>query len=279
MTEMGDLMVSFIDQVRPVTLPSSIVGLPNGELPNDVLQDVFAADGTKVGRLCAPAARAYQAMVATAAADRVDLRPTSIVDTFRPLTVQTRIFEERYAANGLGGGCKVCEGFGLRCKKSAALASAACPGTSNHGRGIAVDIADVGLGGRLAWLEANAGRFGFAWELVPEEPWHIRYTTGDNLPAAVFAHEAGIEEEDDVKATYVQHTGHAEVFVAGLGITPRHVVLFADAEFVADLTGVRIVSAPDGAGAIEVQDSAGTKRRVQVVDDKGARLFGLPTAG
>jgi hypothetical protein len=137
----------------------------------------------------------------------------------------------------------------------------------------------VGLGGRLAWLEANAGRFGFAGDLVPEEAWHIRYTTGDNLPAAVFAHEAGIEEEDDVKATYVQHTGHAEVFVAGLGITPRHVVLFADAEFVADLTGVRIVSAPDGAGAIEVQDSAGTKRRVQVVDDKGARLFGLPTAG
>jgi hypothetical protein len=92
MTEMGDLMVSFINQVRPVTLPSSIVGLPNGELPNNVLQDVFAADGTKVGRLCAPAAPAYQAMVATAAADGVDLRPTSIVDTFRPLTVQTRIF-------------------------------------------------------------------------------------------------------------------------------------------------------------------------------------------
>jgi Rv2525c-like, glycoside hydrolase-like domain len=86
-------------------------------------------------------------------------------------------------------------------------------------------------------------------------------------------------EEDDVKATYVQHGGHTEVFIAGLGITPRHVLLFADAEFVADLTGVTIVQVPAGRAAIDVQDEAGTRRRVQVVDDKGARLYGLPTAG
>ena len=29
--------------------------------------------------------------------------------------------------------------------------------------------------------------FGFSWEVVPEEPWHIRYTAGDNVPPAVQA--------------------------------------------------------------------------------------------
>jgi hypothetical protein len=270
-------MVSFKDQVfQTLIVPSSIRGRPNGELPDTVLNDVFAADGTKVGRLCAPAARAYQAMVATANVDGVDLRPSRASNTFRPLAVQTSIFENRYAANGTGGDCKNCEGFGFRCKKSKDLEIAACPGTSNHGNGLAVDIADVEHGDRLAWLEANAKTFGFAWELV-SEAWHICYTTGDDLPAAVLAHERGIE--DDVKATYVQHGGHTEVFIAGLGITPRHVLLFADAEFVADLTGVTIVQVPAGPGAIAVQDAAGTTRQVQVVDDKGARLYGLPTAG
>lgn len=28
-------------------------------------------------------------------------------------------------------------------------------------------------------------KFGFSWEVVPEEPWHLRYTEGDNPPAAV----------------------------------------------------------------------------------------------
>jgi hypothetical protein len=33
----------------------------------------------------------------------------------------------------------------------------------------------------------NALDFGFSWEVVPEEPWHLRYTAGDNVPAAVQA--------------------------------------------------------------------------------------------
>ena len=31
-------------------------------------------------------------------------------------------------------------------------------------------------------------KFGFSWEVVPEEPWHLRYTEGDNPPAAVAEH-------------------------------------------------------------------------------------------
>lgn len=65
-------------------------------------------------------------------------------------------------------------------------AMAASPGTSNHGWGLAVDLAvgaspsqAVRLGAAdSAWLEANLERFGFSYE-VPSEPWHVHYFAGD----------------------------------------------------------------------------------------------------
>jgi hypothetical protein len=42
----------------------------------------------------------------------------------------------------------------------------------------------------LPWLFNNAHRFGFSWEFRDgSEPWHVRYVDGDNVPAAVLAHE------------------------------------------------------------------------------------------
>jgi len=63
------------------------------------------------------------------------------------------------------------------------MAPMAVPGTSNHNLGIAVDIADAN-GKRLDWLLANAQAFGFSWELQ-EEPRHLRYVAGDNVPTRV----------------------------------------------------------------------------------------------
>jgi hypothetical protein len=40
---------------------------------------------------------------------------------------------------------------------------------------------------RLNWLIANVKEFGFSWEVVPSEPWHLRYVNGDNAPASVKA--------------------------------------------------------------------------------------------
>jgi hypothetical protein len=50
---------------------------------------------------------------------------------------------------------------------------AARPGHSNHQSGRALDIA-VGSPGALAWLSANAARFGFK-RTVRGEPWHWEY--------------------------------------------------------------------------------------------------------
>lgn len=32
--------------------------------------------------------------------------------------------------------------------------------------------------------------------LHPKEPWHLRYNTGDRIPAAVLAYEESFEEDD-----------------------------------------------------------------------------------
>lgn len=71
-------------------------------------------------------------------------------------------------------------------------AMAAVPGTSNHGLGLAIDLAigtpqtaqGVNAADR-AWLEANIHRFGFSYESL-SEPWHVRYVIGDACPPHIF---------------------------------------------------------------------------------------------
>jgi hypothetical protein len=82
---------------------------------------------------------------------------------------------------------------------------------SNHGWALAVDVANAS-GARLAWLEANALSFGWSWELVPEEPWHIRYYTGDAIPAAVLAYEQSPKET--TVQVLVRYKGDARVWLS-----------------------------------------------------------------
>lgn len=68
------------------------------------------------------------------------------------------------------------------------FAAAAVPGYSNHGLGLAVDLA-IGLPSQPAsltapdieWLKINVGRFGFTYESTAE-PWHVTYYIGDGCP-------------------------------------------------------------------------------------------------
>jgi hypothetical protein len=52
---------------------------------------------------------------------------------------------------------------------------------------LAVDVHSASEAKRLNWLVANVKEFGFSWEVVPSEPWHLRYVSGDNIPASVKA--------------------------------------------------------------------------------------------
>jgi hypothetical protein len=100
------------------------------------------------------------------------------------IETQKKGFLQRYSLEDTGTGkTKTFEGKTWYLKKG--MATLATPGKSQHNLGIAVDVANAAEPKRLKWLIDNVKKFGFSWEVVPEEPWHLRYVCGDNLPQAV----------------------------------------------------------------------------------------------
>lgn len=160
--------------IAPIVYPTILSGLENGRLPDGVLRDCIG------GRLLVPAAVAWDRMVYAAAADGIRLAPASEYDTYRPYEVQKRIFLDRYTTTWVPF-AETRVWSGQRFWKRPGTASAAVPGTSNHGLGLAVDVADVTVAGRYTWLDQHAAAFGWSWEL-PAEKWHLRYVAGDDIP-------------------------------------------------------------------------------------------------
>jgi hypothetical protein len=180
--------------------PSAIRGLENGsDALKAVLHAIVDHNGHQVGSAAPVAARSYNAMVAAASADHVELKPASSADTFRPLSIQQKIFKERYTTQNTGVKGRTCGGV-LFFKVNDKVATAACPGTSNHGKGGAIDF-DLDQKGALAWLEVHAKSFGWQWELSTE-PWHLHYMLGDQVTQTVLDHEKPNiripSEEDDM---------------------------------------------------------------------------------
>jgi len=166
------------DIVVPVKQPADLKGIKPGKLPEALLRPV------KGGKLHWLAAAAWEAMVEAAKADGVELKPVSAGDTYRSYDSQLAVFLQRYTKKPNGNSTRTFEGVKWY-KKDAKFASLAAPGTSQHNTGLAVDVHTAGEPKRLKWLIANVRKFGFSWEVVPEEPWHLRYTEGDNPPTAV----------------------------------------------------------------------------------------------
>ena len=169
------------DYIVKVSLPSDLKGVEPGKLTPAQL--VSIPGGGKLHRL---AAQAWLAMVAKAKAEGVELKPTSSGDTYRSYDSQKAGFLQRYQLEPTGtNSTKEFEGKTWHLKKG--MAMLATPGKSQHNLGIAVDVHSASEPKRLNWLIANVKDFGWSWEVVPSEPWHIRYVTGDTVPAAVQA--------------------------------------------------------------------------------------------
>lgn len=128
----------------------------NGDFPDEALEMVQDGAGNTDYLGAGGPARSFRAMVEAAAQDGVTL---SLNDAYRPLDEQEALYD-RYLSGGT---------------------LAARPGTSNHGRGTAVDVSSSD--GAHQWLRENAGEFGWVW---PEslqnpnntrgyEPWHWEY--------------------------------------------------------------------------------------------------------
>lgn len=167
------------DYIVPVKLPADLKGVEPGKLPASLLRPVPGG-----GKMHWIAACAWTAMVEKAKAEGVELKPTSAGDTYREYELQKRGFLQRHQTEPIPGvKPKDFEGKKWYLKKG--MAPLATPGKSQHNLGLAVDVANAAEPKRINWLIANVKDFGFSWEVVPEEPWHIRYVCGDNVPEAV----------------------------------------------------------------------------------------------
>jgi hypothetical protein len=181
--------------IAPVKKPADLEGIAPGKLPEKLLKPVKGG-----GKLHWRAAAAWDAMVEAAKADGIELKPTSSGDTYRSFESQLMSFRQRYQKEPIeGASTRTFQGVKWY-KKSPKLASLAAPGTSQHNSGLAVDVHTAAEPKRLNWLIENVRKFGFSWEVVPEEPWHLRYTEGDNPPAAVVEYLAKIGGEEPVQA-------------------------------------------------------------------------------
>ena len=169
------------DYIVPIVMPKDLKGVTPGKLPESLLRAISGG-----GKLHHRAADAWNAMVAKAKADGVELKPTSSGDLYRTYESQLAGFKQRYVLEPVAGtSTKTFEGKTWYLKKG--MAMLATPGKSNHNLGLAVDISSASEPKRLNWLIANVKAFGFSWEVVPSEPWHLRLVTGDNPTPAVTA--------------------------------------------------------------------------------------------
>jgi hypothetical protein len=190
--------------LRPVTYPSELSGKSNGKLPSSIMATVkFPGGGT--GIFCKTAARAFTAMLAEMA--RLKFKMMS-VSSYRSYEQQVTLWNQRYYIVSYNSGIYWNGHYWV---KRAGVATAAKPGTSNHGWGLADDMgenldADSAVESisqtAVNWLTLNADKYGISAELR-SEAWHWRYYRGDSIPKAVLDYEASIKpkpplEEDDV---------------------------------------------------------------------------------
>ena len=152
----------------------------NGQIPLDQLRAI----GTP-GRLEASAASSFDAMRAFASEQgRVITGTTHSNHAYRDLAEQERLFSDRYTTTFTGIDPREFRGTTFWRRKG--VQSAAVPGMSNHGLGIAVDF--QGLGGKngsgFRWMSENAPAFGWsnAEGASVDEPHHWVHVGGGVQP-------------------------------------------------------------------------------------------------
>lgn len=122
----------------------------NGRLPASTLAPIAG------GQLERTAAAAWNAMNAEARAAGVELRPTGSKSSYRTYAQQVELYDLYRSGRGN---------------------LAAVPGTSNHGWGLAVDLATTQM---RSTLDRIGRKYGWAkeWSDAPSEWWHIKYRPG-----------------------------------------------------------------------------------------------------
>jgi hypothetical protein len=150
----------------PITL--TWPGHTNGRVPKSELRQL--ATITLVRRAQPDAAAAFDRMNDALYAETGHrLTMTANQDSYRSLAKQQKLWDA-HAANPSG------------------TPSAAWPGTSNHGLGLAIDVTGMTNAVTAKWMRAHADDYGYRINRIKSEPWHIEYVgpitslAGDGTP-------------------------------------------------------------------------------------------------
>ena len=176
-----------------VTLPSAFNGLKNGQLPEHMLARVKTG-----GRMYAPVAEEFNKMYDAALAAGHKLRN---VGDYRSFQSQLNMFLDRYSTTDMGRSPQVRRSYdGKYWYLKPGKAPSAVPDPtgkrgSNHGWGLAIDLAYEDGAGRLRgmggacfdWLCENGPKYGFYLQTSDRrskywEAWHWQYCLGDAKP-------------------------------------------------------------------------------------------------
>lgn len=226
---------------------------PNGMIPADAMTALSVG-----GFLLPAAAQNFESWKAVARNAGWNLTITSPADAFRTYAIQERIFRERYTTFPL---------WGRPTKRwqnktwylLPGKATAAVPGTSNHGKGLAVDIKNAGgFGGAYyGWMASTGPAFGWsnAEGRSINEPWHwvndnvargaiataIPTTTTPTLieelatmtmPVRVRKHDGGIALVNVTNGTFRALDPTANAALARLGVPiPEDMTALSDHEW------------------------------------------------
>lgn len=129
-----------------------MMAFANGKLPESALASI------PDGQLSKDAAAAWNAPGGPADAG---LRPTGSMSSYRTLSEQEYLY--RLYQEGKGN-------------------LAAIPGTSNHGWGLAVDLAEPGM---RTWIDEHGAAFGWRKLEAPTEWWHVNFDGSKHFPTFV----------------------------------------------------------------------------------------------
>lgn len=161
----------------------------NGKLPASDLSPIAQ------GELRKDAAAAWNAMNEHARRLGLQLVPTGSMSSYRTYAQQVYLYGEYQAGRG---------------------SLAATPGTSNHGWGLAVDVATMEMRNLIDRIGAEYG-WAKKWSDAPSEWWHLKWVEGSWRGVDVGPYGQAVEppeiEEDDVITAVVKKNGAIEVFV------------------------------------------------------------------
>ena len=247
--------------------------LMNGQIP-----DVLLAALVTPGRARNKAAKSFNDMRIAAAKDGIVLKTTNSLQTYRTDNDQVKLFLERYQTKY----CQYAPGKvdaklwrGQVWYRKPGMASAAKPGTSNHGWGLALDFQDLGgfSGKGYAWMKKHAGKYG--WNNVEgksiNEPWHWVYVEANDKHKTP---KPPTPVEDDVPTIKKYRASKTKqpvgTVIKGSGATKFVTVDFADDP----KKTVNTLSADDKNGAkIEVKLSLASVPEGSTVQARAYRVF------